>query len=100
MGWLAQTPAPDLSDPFGIGVVGVILAACLRLIWIFISDLRERAARLEQALDTQREATLAYAEAMQEMKSLGRLMRKVLEALPQADQTPPPPPSRSPTRGH
>jgi hypothetical protein len=58
--------------------------------------LKARADRLEQALDLQREATIAYAEAASEMRSLGRLLRKVLEALPQADETPPPPP-RSPT---
>lgn len=54
---------------------------------------RERVQRLEQALDIQREATAAYADAATEMRSLGRLLRKVLEALPQADDTPTPPPT-------
>jgi hypothetical protein len=97
-GLLAQAGGgPDFADPFGLGVAGVILALCLRLLWVFIMDLRERSNRLEQALEAQREATLAYAEAMAEMKSLGRLLRRVLEALPQVDETPPP---RSQTRGH
>jgi hypothetical protein len=54
---------------------------------------KARIERLEQALDLQREATTAYAEAATEMRSLGRLLRKVLEALPQADDTPAPPPT-------
>jgi hypothetical protein len=87
---LAQASDPSFADPFGMGVVGVLLAVCIRLIWVFIQDLRTERARMAEALDKQREATLVYAQATEEMIALGRLMRKVLEALPQADETPPP----------
>lgn len=92
--WLAQAGGNDFSDPFGYGAVGIVLAICIRLIWVFIQDLRAERTRLAEALDKQREATMVYAQATREMTDLGRLLRRVLEALPQADETPPP---RSPT---
>lgn len=85
---LAQQVAP-LDDPLGYGLAGIMLAVCIRLIWVLISDLRARCDRLEEALVIQREATLVYAEATRENTELGRLLRRVLEALPQ-DDTPPP----------
>jgi hypothetical protein len=88
-----QTPLPD--DPLGYGILGLVLVLLLTG-WLHTrgdyDTQRARADRLEQALELQREATLAYAEATREMKELGRLLRKVLEAMPQADDTPPPRP--------
>lgn len=92
-----QTPLPD--DPLGYGILGLVLVLLLTG-WLHTRGDYEaqkaRADRLEQALELQREATLAYAEAMREMKDLGRLLRRVLEALPQVDDddTPPPTPPR------
>jgi hypothetical protein len=87
-----QTPLPD--DPLGYGILGLVLVLLLTG-WLHTrgdyDTQRQRADRLEQALEMQREATLAYAEAMREMRDLGRLLRRVLEALPGADDDTPPP---------
>lgn len=95
---LAQ--AVPTENPFGYGAVGLLLAICIWLIWTFIQDIRIQRDRLQQALDLQREATLTAldasrvnADGMRELKELGRLLRRVLEALPQTeDDTPEPRP--------
>jgi hypothetical protein len=62
---------------------------------------KERAERLEAALDEERQAVLLAMDAIRELNNLGRLMRRVLEAMPnvgivagEEDDPPRPPPRR------
>jgi hypothetical protein len=43
---------------------------------------KERAERLQEALDEERQAVLLAMDAIRELNNLGRLMRRVLEAIP------------------
>lgn len=52
---------------------------------------KERADRLQEALDLERDRAAKLIAALEEAQELGRLLRKVLYALPQVDDTPPPP---------
>ena len=98
MHWiLAQVEIPTDPPTTVAGALFIFLVLFLTN-WVYTrgsyQDQRDRADRLEKALDLQREATQTALEATRELRDLGRLMRRVLEALPQVDDTPPPPPGR------
>lgn len=87
-GLLAQV---DLSQP----PTSVAATLALVLVLVLSGQLRrgpecdyhkERADRLEKALEEEFRANQLQAETMHELRPLASLMRKVLEALPQPDE--------------
>jgi uncharacterized ion transporter superfamily protein YfcC len=94
---LAQVNIPT-DPPTTVAATLFLIVVLFLTNWIYTkgayNDQKERADRLENALELQREATQTALEATRELRDLGRLMRRVLEALPQVDDTPTPPPGR------